>query len=194
MAFACVLDMKRNSKGRKGVWPPKSGLYGRIMQTKDINVYISSVVDKYSDMVYRAAYHAVCDRHYAEDITQEVFLKLMQTLPDFESEEHEKAWLLRVALNMCKSYNRKVYSHPTGELSETLPAEEKFGNGPVLEAVMELPEKYRTVVYLHYFEGYKIAEISEMTGQNHNTVSSLLLRARQKLRVLLKEEFDYEDK
>lgn len=157
--------------------------------TTDIGIYISSVVDKYSDTVYRAAYHALCDRSYAEDITQEVFLKLMQTLPDFESDEHEKAWLIRVTLNMCKTYNRKIYSHPTEELSETLEAKERFGSGPVMDAVMELPEKYRTVIYLHYFEGYKIAEISQMTGQNQNTVSSLLMRARKRLKIMLEEEF-----
>lgn len=162
--------------------------------TNDVGVYISSVVDKYSDMVYRTAYHALCDRDCAEDITQEVFLKLMQTLPDFESDEHEKAWLLRVTINMCKTYNRKVYSHPSEELSENLVSQNRFGKGPVLEAVMELPEKYRTVVYLHYFEGYKISEIGEMTGQNQNTVSSLLMRARKRLKSMLEEDFDDENK
>lgn len=160
---------------------------------KDIGIYISSVVDKYSDMVYRAAYHALCDRHYAEDITQEVFLKLMQTLPDFESDEHEKAWLLRVTLNMCKSYNRKVYSHPTEELDETLADQKPVGSGPVTEAVMSLPDKYRNVVYLHYFEGYKLNEIGEMLGINQNTVASLLMRARKKLKEILGAEFDDEN-
>ena len=163
------------------------------MQTKNIDVYISSVVEKYSDMVYRTAYHALCDRHYAEDITQEVFLRLMQSLPDFESEEHEKAWLLRVTLNMCKTYNRRVYTHPEVELADNLVPQESFDGKPVLEAVMALPEKYRTVVYLHYIEGYKLAEISEMTGQNPNTLASLLKRARERLKSMLKEEFDYEE-
>ncbi len=162
--------------------------------TNDVGIYIASVVEKYSDMVYRAAYHALCDRHYAEDITQEVFLKLMRSLPDFESDEHEKAWLLRVTINMCKTYNRKTYSHPTAELSETIVSKERFGTGPVMEAVMELPEKYRTAVYLHYFEGYKVAEIAEMTGTNQNTVSSLLMRARQRLKTMLEGEFDDENK
>ena len=161
----------------------------------DINVYISSAVEKYSDMIYRAAYHALCDRHYAEDITQEVFLKLMRSLPDFESDEHEKAWLLRVALNMCATYNRKRYSHPEEEIIDNLNSyEEKFEDSPVLSAVMELPEKYRTPIYLYYIEGYKVAEISEMTGKNQNTVTSLLKRAREKLKIILKEEFDYEEK
>ena len=163
------------------------------MQTaNDVGVYISSVVDKYSDMVYRTAYHALCDRSCAEDIAQEVFLKLMRALPDFESDEHEKAWLLKVTLNMCKTYNRKVYSHPTEELTENITKTERFGQGPVMEAVMELPEKYRTVVYLHYFEGYKIAEISEMLDKNQNTVSSLLLRARKQLKTILEGGLDDE--
>ena len=162
--------------------------------TNDVGIYISSVVEKYSDMVVRTAYHALCDRHYAEDITQEVFLKLMRLLPDFDSDEHEKAWLLKVTLNMCKTYNRKTYSHPTAELTENIVSRERFGQGPVTEAVMELPEKYRTVIYLHYFEGYKVAEIAEMLGKNPNTVSSLLMRARERLKNMLEGEFDDENK
>lgn len=186
MPSKSVLHMKRFEDGGKE-------FYNRIMQTKDISVYISSVVEKYSDTVFRTAYHALCDRHYAEDITQEVFLRLMQSLPEFESEEHEKAWLIRVTLNMCKSYNRKVYSHPETELTDNYVQRDGFDGKPVMAAVMALPEKYRSVVYLHYIEGYKIAEISEMTGQNQNTVSSLLMRARAKLKTILKEEFDYEE-
>lgn len=160
----------------------------------DINIYISSAVEKYSDMIYRAAYHALYDRHYAEDITQEVFLKLMRTLPDFESDEHEKAWLLRVTLNMCYSHNRKEYAHPMTELKDNLGSyDQEFDDSPVLQAVMELPEKYRTPVYLHYIEGYKVAEISKITGVNQNTVLSLLKRARERLKKILKEEFDYEE-
>lgn len=160
------------------------------MQTKDVNVYISSVVDKYSDMVYRTAYHALCDTHYAEDITQEVFLKLCRLLPDFESGEHEKAWILRVTINMCKNYNKKAYSHPNIELTENIPANDEYqSDGSVMSAVNALPEKYRTAVYLYYFEGYPIKEIAQITGSNQNTVSSLLMRARKKLGNMLEGEF-----
>ncbi len=161
----------------------------------DINIYISSAVERYSDMVYRTACHALNDLHSAEDITQEVFLKLMQALPDFESDEHEKAWLLRVTLNMCASLNRRKKAHPETELDETPEAsyEEKFGESSVMAAVKSLPEKYRTAVYLYYFEGYKIAEISSITSQNPNTVASLLKRARERLKNILKEEFDCEE-
>ena len=160
------------------------------MQTENANVYISSAVDKYSDMVYRTACHALCDTHYAEDITQEVFLKLLSTLPDFESDEHEKAWLLRVTINMCKNYNKKVYNHPNIELSETIPApQEYYSDGTVLNAMMALPEKYRTADYLFYFEGYQIKEIAKIMGSNQNTVSSLLMRARKRLGVMLEGEY-----
>lgn len=160
------------------------------MQTNDVNVYISDLVDKYSDMVYRTAYHALCDTHYAEDITQEVFLKLCQSIPDFESEEHEKAWILRVTINMCKNYNKKAYSHPNIELSENIPINDVYqSDGTVLSAVKALPDKYRTAVYLYYFEGYQIKEIAAIMGSNQNTVSSLLMRARKKLEVMLEGEF-----
>lgn len=160
------------------------------MQTNDVNVYISNLVDKYSDMVYRTASHALCDTHYAEDITQEVFLKLCRSIPDFESEEHEKAWILRVTINMCKNYNKKAYSHPNIELSENIPINDVYqSDGTVLSAVKALPDKYRTAVYLYYFEGYQIKEIAAIMGSNQNTVSSLLLRARKKLEVMLEGEF-----
>lgn len=160
------------------------------MQTNDVNVYISNVVDKYSDMVYRTAYHALSDVHYAEDITQEVFLKLCRTMPDFESEEHEKAWILRVTINMCKNYNKKVYTHPNIELSENIPVTDEYKtDGTVLSAVKALPEKYRNVVYLYYFEGYPIKEIAQIMNSNQNTASSLLMRARKKLSVMLEGEF-----
>ncbi len=179
---------------RDGAWGLSPKKHRNMQITNDVGIYISSVVEKYSDMVFRTAYHALCDRHYAEDITQEVFLKLMRLLPDFDSDEHEKAWLLKVTLNMCKTYNRKTYSHPTAELTENIVSRERFGQGPVTEAVMELPEKYRTVIYLHYFEGYKVAEIAEMLGKNPNTVSSLLMRARERLKNMLEGEFDDENK
>ena len=163
------------------------------MQTSDTKVYISSLVDKYSDTVYRTAYHALCDTHYAEDVTQEVFLKLCHTLPDFESEEHEKAWILRVTINMCKNYNKRVYAHPSVELSETIPINDEYRtDGTVLSAVKALPEKYRTAIYLYYFEGYQIKEIAEIMKSNQNTVSSLLMRARNKLSSMLGGEFDNE--
>lgn len=161
-----------------------------IMQTKDMNLYISSVVDKYSDMVYRIAYHALCDTHYAEDITQEVFLKLCKLAPIFESDEHEKAWLIKVTVNMCKNHNKKVYTHPNVELTDNIPVHDEYNDGTVLGAVMALPQKYRTVVYMFYYEGYQIKEISAVLDMNINTVSSLLARARKKLETMLEGEFD----
>ncbi len=165
------------------------------MQTTDKKVYISSLVDKYSDMVYRAAYHALCDTHFAEDITQEVFLKLCRNMPDFESEEHEKAWILRVAINMCKNYNKRVYTHPSVELSETIPINDEYNaDGSVFDAVKALPEKYRTAIYLYYFEGYQIKEIAQIMKTNQNTVSSLLMRARKKLGAMLEGDYADENK
>lgn len=91
---------------------------------------------------------------------------------------------------MCKNYNKKAYSHPNIELTENIPASDEYqSDGSVMSAVNALPEKYRTAVYLYYFEGYPIKEIAQIMGSNQNTVSSLLMRARKKLGSMLEGEF-----
>ena len=131
-------------------------------------------VQKYSDAVYRAAVHNCRCTADAEDVVQDVYEKLLHYEGVFESEEHLKAWLLRVAIN------------------ENLPAPEAFEDGSVLDAVRALPENYRNAIYLHYYEGYTAAEIGRMMGAPSNTVLSWLRRGRAQLHTMLKEEIEDE--
>ncbi len=91
---------------------------------------------------------------------------------------------------MCKNYNKRAYSHPNIELTENIPASDEYSSdGTVMSAVMALPQKYRTAVYLHYFEGYPIKDIANIMQSNQNTVASLLMRARKKLSEMLEGKF-----
>ena len=149
---------------------------------------------RYATDVLRVCYFYLGDRSRAEDVTQDVFVKLITTGPAL-TEGKEKSWLLKVALNRCRDLwrgawvKRVVLGHPAFELipgpDEITDREEKQS---LMEAVNRLPAEFREIVLLHYYQGYGIAEISEMLGVPEGTVSSRLSRARNKLQKLLKEE------
>ncbi len=141
----------------------------------------TALVRKYENTVLRTALAMMKNMAEAEDVMQDVFLKLWEKHPAFESEEHEKAWLLRVTMNDCKSRFRSVWWKRTEGLPDVLPAETPEERN-LLEAVDELPFKYRQVIHLYYYEGYSTAEIAEITEQKPSTVRSLMKRAREKLK------------
>ena len=155
------------------------------------NEVFTLAVQKYSDAVYRAAIHNSRCTADAEDVVQDVYEKLLHYNGTFESEEHLKAWLLRVAINRCRDLTRAAHQKDT-ELDENLPAPDAFEDGSVLDAVRALPENYRNAIYLHYYEGYTAAEIGRMIGAPSNTVLSWLRRARAQLHTMLKEEIEDE--
>ena len=149
------------------------------------------VLERYAATVFAAAYAMVKNKEDAEDIAQEVFISYVKAKPAFESAEHEKAWLLRVAINRCHDLTRAAHQKDT-ELDENLPAPDAFEDGSVLDAVRSLPENYRNAIYLHYYEGYTAAEVGRMLGAPTNTVLSWLRRARAQLQTMLKEEIEDE--
>ena len=148
----------------------------------------------YATDVLRVSYYYLGDRQRAEDVTQEVFVRLITRQPDLEAGK-EKAWLLKVALNLCRDLwrsawvKRIVLGHPAFEL---FPAEEQIEQiadaATIAEAVNHLPSQFKEVVLLHYYQGYGVSEISEMLGIAEGTVSSRLSRARIRLEKELKGE------
>ena len=143
-------------------------------------------VERYADMVRRLCLVHLKNEADTEDVFQTVFLKYVLYRGTFESEEHEKAWILRVTLNACRDVLRSLFRArraPEEEL-ETLAADAPQEHREVLQAVLSLPEKYRDAVYLHYYEGYSAPEIAKLLGKNVNTVYTLLTRARERLREL----------
>lgn len=140
---------------------------------------------RYGDAIYRVACHALGDRAEAEDVTQTVLLRLYQHKGGFESEEHRKHWIFRVAVNESRKILRSPWRRKMVPLEDwDGPAEEAFG-GEVLETVMALEAKYRLPVYLYYYEGFPVKEIAQILKTNPSTVQTRLQRAREKLKIAL---------
>lgn len=149
-----------------------------------------ALVIKHENMLYRTALTVMGNVSDAEDVVQEVFLRAYEKAPEFESDGHEKAWLIKVTVNLCNSRLRSPWRKRTEPLLDSYPAAEP-AQRELLEHVLSLPPKYRAVIHLFYYEGLPVKEIAELTGQKESTVRSLLTRARQKLNSVLKEN-DYE--
>lgn len=160
---------------------------------EDIEKRIHIIAEKYSDMIFRVAYSYTNNRQDAEDIVQDMFVKLIELDKPFESDEHEKAWIIRVTVNLCKNRLKLFWNKNTCALTEISDAAH-FSNkeGFVLEAVMSLAENYRIIVYLYYYEGYKTAEIAKILKKRETSVRSALHRAREQLKTILKEDYDFE--
>jgi len=150
---------------------------------------MEEIIEKYSDMVLRLALNQTRNRANADDIYQEVFLRLIKNTDKIKNEDHLKAWLIRVTINcsrtMLSSYwNKNVISLKEAASLEAYPFEEDF----VYNAVLKLPIKYRTVVHLYYFEGYSVKETAQIMRQSESATKTQLKRARDRLRPLLEKE------
>lgn len=145
---------------------------------------VNRALERYADTVRRLCMIHLKNHADTEDIFQNVFLKYVLREEPFESEEHEKAWFIRVTINACRDLLRSLLRARTVSLDEVLeqPAPIPPDHREVLEAVLSLPTKYRQVVYLHYYEGYTAPQIAGILGKNVNTVYTLLTRSRQQLR------------
>ena len=149
---------------------------------------LEQVIHTYADMVYRLAYAHMRNPTDTDDVFQDVFLKYAEKSPAFASEEHFRAWLIRVTVNRCRSHYRSNWWKRIVPLDEAAQAAAPAPADPELdEALSRLPAKYRTVIHLHYFENYDTVEIASLTKQRASTVRAQLTRARQMLGSLLKE-------
>lgn len=145
---------------------------------------VNSAMDCYSDMVLRLCMVNLKNSADAEDVFQNVFLKYTLSTTCFESEEHEKAWFIRVTINACRDLLKSFFH------SRTVTMEELAGYAPevtaeqyeVMEAVWSLPKQYREVIYLHYYEGYTAPEIAGILHRNTNTIYTHLNRGKELLK------------
>ncbi len=144
---------------------------------------VNRAIEQYSNMIRRLCMIHLKNYADTEDIFQTVFLKYVLSSVSFKNEEHEKAWFIRVTINACKDLLKSFFRSRTVSLDEIMeqPSEISTDDREVLEAVLSLPQKYKDVVYLHYYEGYTAPQISRMLGKNVNTIYTLLTRSKQLL-------------
>lgn len=147
------------------------------------------LVNMHKGSVFRLAYGYLRNRDDAEDVVQEVFLKFHRFGGSFDSDEHAKLWLLRVTINECTSVYRALRLRPENidDYIDTLEMPEKEHDGELVRQLMALPTRYRTVLYLYYFEGYSTHEVADLLGVPDATVRTRLARGRAKLKDVLDE-------
>lgn len=152
-----------------------------------------ALYEKYANDVLRVSYFYLGDRQQAEDVTQDVFVRLLTSNPRLE-EGREKAWLLKVALNRCRDLwraawvKRVVLGSPAIDLTPAPDQiEDRMERQELMNAIHKLPADFRDVILLHYYQGYGITEMAEILKVPEGTVSSRLSRGRKKLEELLKE-------
>ena len=139
--------------------------------------------------VYRLAMVYLGCSADAEDVTQEVFLKLLYKAPAFADEDHQKRWLLRVTANLCRDQLKNFWRRQTVALDESCPVPE----GPdraVLEIILALPETYKGPIHIHYYEGYSVAEVAEILKLSQSAVKMRLKRGRELLKLELDTEWE----
>lgn len=150
--------------------------------------HLTELYHRHVQTVYRVCFMFMKNRYDAEDALQETFIKLLGMNKTFESTEHEKAWLIRTSSNVCKNMLKaKSRKHTSLEEAEETPAPEEERD-ETLEKVLALPDKYKTAIYLFYYEGYSCAEIAKIIHKTESTVRSHLHRGRTLLRETLGKE------
>jgi RNA polymerase sigma-70 factor (ECF subfamily) len=153
---------------------------------------IAEIYKRHVKTVYRIAYTYMKNSADTEDAVAETFVKMINSAPAFDSEEHEKAWLIRTASNVCKDFLKHWWRRhdDLADYAETMKAENNFDTDSLLEAVCGLPDKYKTVIHLYYYEGYTSVEISGILRKPQSTIRNYLHEARGILREKLGGDFD----
>lgn len=145
---------------------------------------LNEAIERYADTVQRLCLLHLANHSDAEDVFQTVFLKYLHHTGTFENAEHEKAWILRVTINACKDVQRSFFRSKTVPLAalQDAQAPEAQTHTEVLEAVCNLPTKYKRVIYLHFYEDLSVPQIAELLGKNQNTIYTQLKRAKEILK------------
>ena len=144
------------------------------------------IIREYADMIYRIALQNLKNTADAEDIFQDVCLTLLTKKAPLFDDVHIKNWLIRVTINKCKNFSKSLWQNKTEPLDLSRENPEATSDS-IPELVYSLPQKYRNIVYLYYYEEYTVPEIAEILGENKNTINSRLQRARKKLKEILEE-------
>lgn len=150
---------------------------------------IEKAVLKHSNMLYKICIVMLCNEQDTQDAVQDTFCRYLEKNPEFTSPEHEKAWLIRVATNICRDMLRFKVRHPKisiDDLSYQLAAPEQK---EILTELMELPPRQKIVIYLYYVDGYSVKEISGILKISESAVKKRLQRGRESLHTAWKEAY-----
>ncbi len=145
------------------------------------------MVQAYSSMLYKICIVMLCNEQDAQDAIQDTFCRYLEKSPVFTDEEHEKAWLIRVASNICRDMLRFRIRHPKVSIEAITDSLATPEEQNVLAELLALPLRYRSVIYLHYVEGYRIREIADLLGISEQAVKKRMQRGRDQLRLSWKE-------
>jgi len=155
------------------------------------NEELSEMYKRHVDTVYRVCYMYMKNGPDTEDMVQNTFIRLMRDKTVFLNAEHEKAWLIRTAGNLCKDSLKNWWRQKTVGIDDAaeVEVEQKFNTDSHLEKVMALPPKYKTAVYLYYYEGYSTTEIAKMLKKNQSTIRGYLHQGRKLLKMEMEGDF-----
>lgn len=156
---------------------------------------VEILIEKYKDNIYAIAFNVCKNAHDAEDVVQDTFIQYLSVKKDFETDQHIRAWLIRVSINKAKNKNTTFFRRntlPLEDYMETLTFESPESS-ELFETVMKLPDKYRVIIHLFYYEDYSVNEIADILKISVSNVKVRLSRGRMLLRETLKEEWEDEE-
>lgn len=144
---------------------------------------IKRIVETYSNMLFKICFVMLCNEYDAEDAVQDTFIKYISQSPDFDNAEYEKAWLIKVAENICRNMLRFEFRHRSVNIDDLYDYCQDENEINVLEIVLSLPVKYKSILYLFYIERYKTDEIAQMLKLSPSTVRKRLQYGRELIRL-----------
>lgn len=156
----------------------------------DLDKY-EDIVEQYIDMIYRIALNSCKNKYDADDVVQNTFMKLLKYKKEFDNEEHIRNWLIRVAINECKTMWMSIWKTRVTKLPEVhdVPLQENEKSEELLQQVWLLPVKYREVMYLYYYEEFSVKEVANILKISETAVQTRLQRGRQKLKIILEVNY-----
>lgn len=156
----------------------------------DSEKYFKQIYERNVDMVYKVCFiYLKGNKANVEDAVQSAFLQMLKKEMIFENESHEKAWLITVASNICKNMLKRKHNKNISLDEYQFDIASNGDNNYILEILFSLPDKYKQVIYMHYYEGYSGVEISKLLGIKENTIYSYLSKGREILKEKIKEDF-----
>lgn len=150
---------------------------------------IETIVHKYGNMLFRLCLITLGNVSDAEDVVQETMIKYLQKAPVFENEQHEKAWLIKVATNKCRDMLRYRNNHPLVDVEEIVELTKDTNDSDIIDALMTLPERYRIVLVLYYVEEYSVKEIAGFLGKSTSAIKMRLQKGRRMLKETYRKEY-----